>query len=130
LTGRIRKFKPRGERIQSHIQGFGLVPPDVVEAARAMGCSKRHILMHIKLPMALPEIMLGLNQTIMFSLAILVITTMLGSKGLEQSSYIVLTAADFGLGMISVFGMALIAIIADRIIQGWSQQKKMVLSYV
>jgi len=110
--------------------GLRNVPPDVVEAARAMGCSKRHILIYVLLPLALPEIMLGLNQTIMFSLAMLVITALVGSKGLGQSVYIALTDADFGLGMIAGLGMALIAIIADRIIQGWSRQKKMALGYM
>ena len=95
-----------------------------------MGCSKWHILVHVRLPLALPEIMLGLNQTIMFALAMLVITALVGSKGLGQSVYIALTKADFGLGMISGLGMALIAIIADRIIQGWSRRKKMVLGYI
>jgi glycine betaine/proline transport system permease protein len=110
--------------------GLRNVPHDVVEAARAMGCSKWHILVHVRLPLALPEIMLGLNQTIMFALAMLVITALVGSKGLGQSVYIALTKADFGLGMISGLGMALIAIIADRIIQGWSRRKKMVLGYM
>ena len=47
--------------------------PDVLEAATSMGCTRRQILFQIQLPMALPEIMLGLNQTIMYGLAMLVI---------------------------------------------------------
>ena len=71
--------------------------------------------------------MLGLNQTIMFALAMLVIAALVGTKGLGQSVYIALTDADFGLGLIAGLGMALIAMIADRIIQAWSTQKKAAL---
>ncbi len=107
--------------------GLRQVPPDIVEASQAMGCARRHILFQVKLPLALPEIMLGLNQTIMFALAMLVITALVGSKGLGQIIYIGLTSADFGKGIIAGFGMALIAMIADRIIQAWSIQQKTAL---
>ena len=49
--------------------GIRLVPLQLIEAARAMGCTRRQILWRIQLPIALPEIMLGINQTIMLSLA-------------------------------------------------------------
>ena len=76
------------------------------------------------MPLALPEIMLGLNQTVLFALAMLVITALVGSKGLGQSVYIALSSADTGLGMVAGLGMALIAIIADRIIQSWCVKRK------
>ena len=107
--------------------GLRHVPPDIIEAAQSMGCTRRQILWQVKLPFAVPEIMLGLNQTIMFALAMLVIAALVGTKGLGQSVYIALTNADFGLGLIAGLGMALIAMIADRIIQAWSTQKKAAL---
>ena len=107
--------------------GLRGVRPDIVEAATSMGCSRAQILWQVKLPLAIPEIMLGLNQTIMFGLAMLVITALVGTKGLGQSIYIALGKADSGAGIVAGLGMALIAMIADRIIQAWSAKKKAAL---
>ena len=74
--------------------------------------------------LAIPEIMLGLNQTVLFALAVLVITELVGNKGLGQSVYIALGKADTGLGRVAGPGMALISIIADRIIQSWCAIRK------
>jgi len=104
--------------------GLRNVPTEVVEAAQAMGCTRRQLLWEVKMPLAIPEIMLGLNQTVMFALAMLVITALVGSKGLGQSVYIALSAADAGKGIVAGLGMAFIAIIADRIIQSWSKTRK------
>ena len=104
--------------------GLRNVPTEVVEAAQAMGSTRRQLLWEVKMPLAIPEIMLGLNQTVMFALAMLVITALVGSKGLGQSVYIALSAADAGKGIVAGLGMALIAIIADRIIQSWSKSRK------
>ena len=107
--------------------GLRNVSREVVEAAQSMGCTKRQLLWEVKMPLTIPEIMLGLNQTILFALAMLVITALVGSKGLGQSVYIALGKADAGMGMVAGLGMALIAIIADRIIQAWSKKRKEVL---
>ncbi len=95
-----------------------------------MGCTRRQILLEVKFPMAAPEIMLGLNQTIMFALAMLVIAALVGTRGLGQSVYIALSAADPGLGLVAGLSMAFVAIIADRIIQSWSKRRKEVLGIV
>jgi len=110
--------------------GLRNVRPDVVEAAKSMGCSRGQIMWQVKLPLALPEIMLGLNQTIMFGLAMLVIAALVGTTGLGQQVYIALSKADPGLGLVAGLSMALIAMIADRIIQAWSTQKKAALGLV
>lgn len=104
--------------------GLRNVPPETVEAAESMGCTPRQMLWEVKMPLAIPEIMLGLNQTVLFALAMLVITALVGSKGLGQSVYIALGRADTGLGLVAGLGMALIAIIADRIIQSWCKKRK------
>ena len=65
------------------------------------------------MPLALPEIMLGLNQTIMFGLAMLVIAALVGTKGLGQSVYIALGKANTGLGLVAGFSMAFIAMISS-----------------
>ena len=104
--------------------GIRNVPHEVVEAATAMGCTNRQLLFHVKLPLALPEIALGLNQTVMFGLAMLVITSLVGTIGLGNLIYVALTKAQFGSGAVAGLGIALIAMITDRILQSWSQKKK------
>jgi len=107
--------------------GIRHVPAETVEAARAMGCTPRQLLWQVQLPLALPEIMLGLNQTIMLGLAMLVIAALVGTLGLGQMIYIALTAADSGKGAVAGLGIALIAMITDRILQSWSARKKVEL---
>lgn len=107
--------------------GIRHVRPDVVEAAEAIGCTPRQVLFQVKLPLALPEIMLGINQVIMFGLAMLVVSALVGTKELGQLVYRALTAADPGKGAIAGLSMAFIAIVADRIVQAWSAERKRAL---
>lgn len=104
--------------------GIRQVPPPLIEAARAMGCTRRQIMWRVQLPIALPEIMLGINQTIMLALAMLVITALVGTRDLGQEVYIALTKADTGLGIVAGLCVAFIAMIADRLIGAWSKRKK------
>ena len=96
--------------------GIQRVDPKVIEAGRAMGCTPWQSLTKIKLRLALPEILLGLNQTIMFALSMLVITALVGTRDLGQEVYIALTKADTGRGLVAGLAVAFIAIIADRLI--------------
>jgi glycine betaine/proline transport system permease protein len=97
--------------------GLQGVDPRLIEAGRAMGCTRGQILWRIKLKLALPEIMLGLNQTVMFALSMLVITALVGTRDLGQEVYIALTKANAGQGLVAGLAIAFIAIIADRLIQ-------------
>ncbi len=96
--------------------GVKSVSPDLIEAGIVSGCTKRQILTRIRLPLALPEILLGINQTIMLALSMLVITALVGTRDLGQEVYIALTKADTGRGLVAGFAIAFIAIMADRII--------------
>lgn len=107
--------------------GIRRIPEEVLEAARSMGCTRWQFLWHVKLPLAIPEIMLGLNQTILYGLAMLVIAALVGTQGLGQQVYIALGKADSGLGLVAGLSIALVAITADRIIQAWSQDRKAAL---
>ena len=102
------------------------VPSEVVEAATCFGCTRTQLLWRVKLPLSMPVIMLGLNQTIMFGIAMLVIAALVGTNGLGQRVYIGLGDGDFGVGFVAGIGMAFIAMIADRMTQGmsraWQQQ--------
>ncbi|MCV2864473.1 ABC transporter permease [Albidovulum sediminicola] len=98
------------------VLGLKSVDPRLVEAGRAMGCTQGQILWRIKLRLALPEILLGLNQTVMFALSMLVITALVGTRDLGQEVYIALTKADPGRGLVAGLAVAFIAIITDRLI--------------
>ncbi|CAN5260911.1 ABC transporter permease subunit [soil metagenome] len=99
--------------------GLRNVAPDVVEAARQMGATPRQLLWRVKIPLALPVLMLGLNQTIMAALSMLVIAAMVGTRDLGQQVYVALGKADAGMGLIAGLSIALVAMISDRIIQNW-----------
>ena len=96
--------------------GLRHVDPHLVEAGTVAGCTPWQLLVKIKLKLALPEIMLGLNQTIMLALSMLVITALVGTRDLGQEVYIALTKADTGRGLVAGLSVAFIAIIADRLI--------------
>jgi len=104
--------------------GIRQVRGDLVEAARAMGCTRRQILWRVQLPMAMPEIMLGINQTILFGIAMLAVAALVGTRELGQLIYSALSNADAGKAFVAGFSMALIAMVADRIAQAWAAQRK------
>jgi len=103
--------------------GLRNLPVSVMEAAETMGCTRWQLLARVKLPLALPAIMLGLNQTILYGIGMLVITALVGTNGLGQQIYIGLGDGDFGVGMTAGIGMAIIAMIADRMTQGVSRRR-------
>lgn len=96
--------------------GLRNVPPQVIEAARAMGATRSQILWRVQVPLALPEIMLGINQVILFSLSMLVITALVGTRDLGQEVYTALTRADAGLGIVAGLCVAFLGIVLDRIV--------------
>jgi glycine betaine/proline transport system permease protein len=96
--------------------GVRNIDPQMIEAGIVSGCTRWQLLRRIKLPLAMPEILLGLNQTIMLALSMLVITALVGTRDLGQEVYIALTKADSGRGIIAGLSVAFIAIIADRIL--------------
>jgi len=104
--------------------GIRHVSADLIEAGVVSGCTKRQILFKIRLPLALPEILLGINQTIMLALSMLVITALVGTRDLGQEVYIALTKADTGRGLVAGFAIAFIAIMADRIISASARNAK------
>jgi glycine betaine/proline transport system permease protein len=95
--------------------GIREVDPGVVEAATAMGATRAQILVRIRLPLALPSMLLGINQTIMLALSMLVITALVGTRDLGQEVYIALVKADVGRGLMAGVGVAMIAMVADRL---------------
>ncbi len=103
--------------------GLRTVPDHVVEAARSIGCTERQILWQVKLPLALPQIMLGMNQTIMLGITMLVIAALVGTRDLGQMVFGSLTMANFGMGVIAGGSIALMAMVSDRIFQALSRRQ-------
>jgi len=104
--------------------GLRNLPEHVLEAAQTIGCTRMQLLWRVKLPLALPAIMLGLNQTIIYGIGMLVITALVGTSGLGQQIYIGLGDGDFGVGMTAGIGMAVLAMVADRMTQAISRRKQ------
>ncbi|RWM41125.1 proline/glycine betaine ABC transporter permease [Mesorhizobium sp.] len=97
--------------------GLRHVRADVVEAVEQMGATPMQTLLQAKLPLALPVVMLGLNQTIMAALSMLAIAALVGTRDLGQAVYVALGKADAGMGLIAGLSIAFLAILADRLIQ-------------
>jgi glycine betaine/proline transport system permease protein len=93
-------------------------------AATASGATRWQQLYQVQIPLALPEIMLGLNQTIMMGLSMVIVAALAGARGLGQDIMIALTWLDVGNGLVAGLCVAAIAISTDRIIQAWSNRKK------
>ncbi len=104
--------------------GVREVNASLIEAATAMGTTGRQRLLKVRLPLALPEIMLGVNQTIMLAISMLVITALVGTRDLGQEVYIALAKADVGRGVVAGLGVAMIAMIADRMMTGAANRMK------
>jgi len=96
--------------------GIRAIDPELIEAGKVSGCTGLQILWRIKLPLAAPSLLLGLNQTIMLAISMLVITALVGTRDLGQEVYIALTKANTGSGVIAGLAVAFIAIIADRMV--------------
>lgn len=98
--------------------GIREVPEEQTEAGRAYGASQFQILYKIELPMALPTIMAGVNQCIMFSLAMVVIAGLIGAEGLGGEVVGGLTRMMLGVGLRAGLAIVILAIIFDRFTQG------------
>ncbi len=97
--------------------GIRQVPEDVIEAAEAFGSSEREILVKVRLPLALPTIMAGVNQTIMLALSMVVIAALIGAGGLGRPVVEGLNALRIGVAGIGGVAIVLLAIVLDRLTQ-------------
>ena len=102
--------------------GIRHVPADVLEAAEAFGSNPRQKLKDVQLPLALPTIMAGVNQTIMMSLAMVVVASMIGVRGLGQPVLQAINNQYFTLGVMNGLAIVAIAIIFDRATQAYGKR--------
>ena len=104
--------------------GLRQVSPALIEAANMAGCTRRQLLWRVQIPLALPEIMLGVNQVLMFAIAMDIIAAMIGTRDLGQEIFTALSKADPGRGVVAGLCTAFIGITADRLISAWSRRVK------
>jgi glycine betaine/proline transport system permease protein len=95
--------------------GIRLVDQDVLEAANAFGMNDRQKLMRVQLPLALPNIMAGINQTIMMSLAMVVIASLVSAPGLGVNVLRGIRNLELGVGIVAGLGIVMLAVILDRV---------------
>lgn len=102
--------------------GIRLVDSEVMEAATAYGANKWQKLFGVQLPLAMPNIMAGINQTIMMALAMVVVASMIGVKGLGQPVLKSITNQYFTLGLFNGLAIVALAIIFDRVTQAYAKR--------
>lgn len=102
--------------------GIRLVNKETLEAATAFGATAKQRLFGIQLPLAMPTIMAGINQTIMMALAMVVVASMIGVKGLGQPVLKSITNQYFTLGLFNGLAIVALAIIFDRVSQTYAKR--------
>lgn len=103
--------------------GIRMVDAEMVEAGRAFGATNRQLLWEVQLPLALPTILGGLNQTVLMAMVMSVIVAMIGAEGLGLVVLQGLGRLDVGMAAVGGIAIVLLAMILDRITQGLARQK-------
>ncbi|MDE0717546.1 MAG: ABC transporter permease subunit, partial [Rhodospirillaceae bacterium] len=109
------------------IFGLRTVPHDIVEAAITSGCTPRQVLWKVRMPLAFPAIMLGINQTIMYALFMVVIAAFIGTTDLGQEIFRSKAENDAGKSLVVGLCVAFMGLIADQLINSWARERKKVL---
>ncbi|HKT95040.1 MAG TPA: proline/glycine betaine ABC transporter permease [Paraburkholderia sp.] len=104
--------------------GIRHVDAEIVEAARAFGTTRMQLLFGVQLPLARPSIMAGINQTTMMALSMVVIASMIGSRGLGEDVLAGIQTLDVGKGTQAGIAIVILAIVIDRISQGYGQGRR------
>jgi glycine betaine/proline transport system permease protein len=104
--------------------GIRQVPEDLIEASRSFGANERQMLFRVQLPVAMPTIMAGVNQTLMLALSMVVIASMIAVGGLGQMVLRGIGRLDVGLAAVGGLGIVLLAVILDRLTQAMGKKNK------
>ncbi len=102
--------------------GLQQVPKPVQEAARAYGATRWQLLKEVRIPLAMPSILAGVNQTTMMALAMVVIASMIGARGLGQEVLMAINRIDVGRGFEAGISIVIMGIVIDRITQGLAKR--------
>jgi glycine betaine/proline transport system permease protein len=106
------------------ILGIKQVPADLIEASESFGASPRQMLFKVQLPLAMPTIMAGVNQTLMLALSMVVIASMIAVGGLGQMVLRGIGRLDMGLATVGGVGIVILAIILDRLTQSFGRDNR------
>ncbi|CNL07705.1 glycine betaine/L-proline ABC transporter permease ProW [Yersinia proxima] len=106
------------------ILGIKQVPEDLIEAAESFGANPRQMLFKVQLPLAMPTIMAGVNQTLMLALSMVVIASMIAVGGLGQMVLRGIGRLDMGLAAVGGVGIVILAIILDRLTQSLGRDRR------
>ena len=109
--------------IRLTILGIRQVPADLIEAGHSFGASPRQLLFKVQLPLAMPTIMAGVNQSLMLSLSMVVIASMIAVGGLGQMVLRGIGRLDMGMASVGGLGIVLLAIVLDRLTQAMGQSR-------
>lgn len=104
--------------------GLTSTPEELLEAAVASGADGWQVMREVRIPYSAPTILLGLNQTILYAFSMLVIAALIGTTDLGQQIYLALGQGDVGLGISAGAAMAILALVADRLIQGFATRQR------
>ena len=104
--------------------GIRQVPQDLIEAARSFGANEKQMLFKVQIPVAMPTIMAGINQTLMLALSMVVIASMIAVGGLGQMVLRGIGRLDVGLAAQGGLGIVLLAVILDRLTQAMGSKNK------
>ncbi len=104
--------------------GIRQVSKDTIEAARAFGASPQQILFDVQMPLAVPSIMVGINQTTMMALAMVVIASMIGARGLGLEVLLAINRIEVGRGFEAGLCIVFLAIIIDRLTNALAKQQQ------
>lgn len=104
--------------------GIRGVPESVVEAAEAFGSSSRQVLFNVQLPLAFPSIMVGINQTTMMALAMVVVASMIGARGLGLEVLLSINRIEVGRGFEAGLSIVFLAIMIDRITSAFAAKQQ------
>ena len=116
--------------IRYTIFGVRNVPGHLIEAATMSGCTKRQTLWKVKVPLAIPEIMLGINQTIMFGLFMVMIGGLIKTSGLARELIEAQPNVDSGRAIIGGIAVACIGMAIDLLISEWADKRKKQLGLI
>ncbi len=104
--------------------GLRQVPKTVEEAALAYGATRWQLIREVRLPLAMPSIMAGVNQTTMMALSMVVVSSMIGARGLGQEVLVSINKIDVGRGVEAGVSVVILAIVIDRLTQGLAKRLK------
>lgn len=106
------------------IEGLRSIPSEIVESAQMSGASPRQLLWHVKLPLAVPTLVVGANQSIMFSLFMVIIAAFIGTQDLGQEMQRALSSTDVGKGLVLGLAVAFMGLMADHLLLSFASRRR------